>query len=192
VRFQSAQTPCGICASSKPVKAIAPGARCQPAEITGFPPDFNRAGSIRNSFTARPKTLFRVGSLENPAQAEAEDDSKIKDRLEALLFAETLQGTLSPNANPGKGSVGGLLNLMPRATAGIQRKAQRHWFTCPRLDLLYQTVRHCASGESKKLPALQSEGFCVGGWPTSPAGAQLQFLLNSEQEHNWGCATFRI
>ena len=29
--------------------------------------------------------------------------SKIKDRLEALLFAETLQGTLSPNANPRKG-----------------------------------------------------------------------------------------
>src|SRR6266481_3986689 len=32
-----------------------------------------------------------------PAHAEAEDTSKIKDRLEALLFAETLQGTLSPN-----------------------------------------------------------------------------------------------
>jgi hypothetical protein len=45
--------------------------------------------------------------VKNPAQAEAEDSSKIKDRLEALLFAETLQGTLSPNANPGKGSVGG-------------------------------------------------------------------------------------
>jgi hypothetical protein len=44
---------------------------------------------------------------ENPAQPETEDSSKIKDRLEALLFAETLQGTLSPNANPGKGSVGG-------------------------------------------------------------------------------------
>ena len=38
-----------------------------------------------------------------PAHAEAEDTSKIKDRLEALLFAETLQGTLSPNANPRKG-----------------------------------------------------------------------------------------
>jgi len=58
---------------------------------------------------------------QNPAQAEAEDNSKIKDRLEALLFAETLQGTLSPNANPGKGSVGGLLNLMPKTTARIQR-----------------------------------------------------------------------
>ena len=50
-----------------------------------------------------PKTTRR----NNPAQAEAEDSSKIKDRLEALLFAETLQGTLSPNANPGKGSIGG-------------------------------------------------------------------------------------
>jgi hypothetical protein len=36
----------------------------------------------------------------NPAQAEVEDISKIKDRLEALLFAETLQETLFPNANP--------------------------------------------------------------------------------------------
>jgi hypothetical protein len=60
----------------------------------------------------------------NPAQAEVEDISKIKDRLEALLFAETLQGTLSPNANPGKGSIGGLLNLMPKAPARIQRAAE--------------------------------------------------------------------
>jgi hypothetical protein len=61
---------------------------------------------------------------ENPAQAEAEDSSKIKDRLEALLFAETLQGTLSPNANPGKGSIGGLLNLMPEATGRMHRSAE--------------------------------------------------------------------
>jgi hypothetical protein len=80
--------------------------------------------SLWEFFTARPKTLFRVGSPRNPAQAETEDSSKIKDRLEALLFAETLQGTLSPNANPGKGSVGGLLNWMPKATARIQRAAQ--------------------------------------------------------------------
>jgi hypothetical protein len=55
----------------------------------------------------RPKTLFHLDWPQDPAQAEAEDSSKIKDRLEALLFAETLQGTLSPNANPGQGSVGG-------------------------------------------------------------------------------------
>ena len=61
----------------------------------------------RLQFTARSKTLSPSGSPQNPAQAEAEDSSKIKDRLEALLFAETLQETLFPNANPGKGSVGG-------------------------------------------------------------------------------------
>jgi hypothetical protein len=49
------------------------------------------------------KTLFHHGSPQNPAHAEAEDSSKIKDRLEALLYAETLQETLFPNANPGKG-----------------------------------------------------------------------------------------
>jgi hypothetical protein len=146
--------------------------RCQPFEITGFPPDFNNllfaqiCGQIRgasiqklqqgkpeNSFAAYPKTLFRFGIAGNQAQAGPEDSSKIKDRLEALLFAETLQGTLSPNANPGKGSIGGLLNLMPRAPARIQRKAQRHRFTCPRLDLLYQSERDCARGEQKKLRA---------------------------------------
>jgi hypothetical protein len=31
----------GICPSSKLVKPIALRARCQPADITGFPPDFN-------------------------------------------------------------------------------------------------------------------------------------------------------
>jgi len=50
---------------------------------------------------AHPKTLSHFDpSRKIPAHAEAEDTSKIKDRLEALLFAETLQGTLSPNANP--------------------------------------------------------------------------------------------
>src|SRR5208337_4858451 len=109
--------------------------RCQPSEITGFPPDFNSAGSFDSSltegkteelFTARPKTLFRLDTPRNRAQADAEDSSKIKDRLEALLFAETLQGTLSPNANPGKGSIGGLLYWMLKASAKIQRTAQTH------------------------------------------------------------------
>jgi hypothetical protein len=50
----------------------------------------------------RSSALALKNSPQNPAQAETEDNSKIKDRLEALLFAETLQETLSPNANPGK------------------------------------------------------------------------------------------
>jgi hypothetical protein len=66
-----------------------------------------RGKSENSLLTARSKTLFHFDAPRNPAQAEAEDSSKIKDRLEALLFAETLQETLFPNANPGKGSVGG-------------------------------------------------------------------------------------
>src|SRR5208337_2458327 len=112
----------------------------------------------RTLFTARPKTLFRVGSPQNPAQAEAEEDSKIKDRLEALLFAETLQGTLSPNANPGKGSIGGLLNLMPKATARIQQAAQTRVHLSS-TQSLYQTLERCARGESKKLIAGYRRGF---------------------------------
>lgn len=65
-------------------------------------------------------------------RAEAEDVSKSKDRLEALLFAETLQETLFPNANPGKGVNWRLLNLMPQVSAPFSG-ALRHLFTCPRL-----------------------------------------------------------
>jgi hypothetical protein len=48
----------------------------------------------------------------------------MKDRLEVLLYAETLQETLSPNANPRQGPVGGYQNWMPKAAARIQRAAQ--------------------------------------------------------------------
>ena len=68
--------------------------------VAGFAP----SGSATEHFAAHPKTLSHFDpSRKIPAHAEAEDTSKIKDRLEALLFAETLQGTLSPNANPRKG-----------------------------------------------------------------------------------------
>ena len=102
----------------------------------------------RTLFTARPKTRLRVGSPQNPAQAEAEDGSKIKDRWEALLFAETLQGTLSPNANPGKGSVGGLLNWMPKTPARIQRAAQTHQSLV--LDSIFYTKLHGVAQEENQ------------------------------------------
>jgi len=155
-----------IRASSKLVKAIASPKARQPAEITGFPPDFNSLGSLNPERTApdsiNPGNLLLENSLltyrasENDlpsdkewpesAHANTEDSSKIKDRLEALLSAETLQGTLSPNANPGKGSVGGLLNWMPKATARIQQAAQT-LVHLSSVDLLYQSARHCARGE---------------------------------------------
>jgi hypothetical protein len=48
----------------------------------------------------RSSTLTRPRIRRTP---KAEDNSKIKDRLEALLYAETLQETLFPNANPERG-----------------------------------------------------------------------------------------
>ena len=79
---------------------------------------------LENSFYSAPENALPLQLATKSGAGRSGRRSKIKDRLEALLFAETLQGTLSPNANPGKGSVGGLLNLMPKATARIQRAAQ--------------------------------------------------------------------
>jgi hypothetical protein len=56
-----------ICASSKPVKPIASGAGCQPAEITGFPPDFNSPGSFHPAFDPWRGSLQRVRKR-SPAQ----------------------------------------------------------------------------------------------------------------------------
>ena len=167
MRLQSAQIPCGTCASSKPFKAIALrrplSTLCENRISTCFqqcgefhPELFRSKG--RTLFTARSKTRLHFDTPQNPAQAEAEDDSKIKDRWEALLFAETLQGTLSPNANPGKGSVGGLLNWMPKATATIQRAAQ--------------TLSHLSSARSfiPNRPALRK-----GGIKKVIAGVQRDF-----------------
>jgi len=157
VRLQSAQTPCGnLCVLETFQSYRAPATAVNPLKSQ----DFHLFSTVRGVsiqscleatrralFTARPKTRFHSGSPRNPAQAEAEDDSKIKDRLEALLCAETLQGTLSPNANPGKGSVGGLLNWMPKATARIQRAAQ--------------TLLHLSSARSfiPNRPALRKGGI---------------------------------
>jgi hypothetical protein len=157
--------------------------RCQPFEITGFPLDFNNEGGIQcgikpklstagDLFTARPKTRFHFDSPQNPAHAEAEDDAKIKDRLEALLFAETLQGTLSPNANPGKGSVGGLLNWMPKATARIQRAAQTHQSLV--LDSIFYTKPQGVAQEENQKSYLQcaAEDF-RGGRGAATCGGDL-------------------
>ena len=43
--------PLGICASSKPFNGIVCAESCQPLEITGFPPDFNRAERTRSNST---------------------------------------------------------------------------------------------------------------------------------------------
>jgi hypothetical protein len=94
------------------------------------------------------------------AHAEAEDDSKMKDRLEVLLCAETLQGTLSPNANPGKNGV--KLEAYDIGCHKLLRgfsKQLRHSVTCPRPDLLYQNTPRGARGESKKLLVVHRPKF---------------------------------
>jgi len=112
VRLQSAQIPLRKSVRPRNLSNLSRSlGRCQPAALTGFPPVFNsRESSCGDG--ALPRTYYKLffSAPENafhPAHAETEVHSKIKDRLEALLFAETLQGTLSPNANPGKGSIGG-------------------------------------------------------------------------------------
>jgi len=50
-----------------------------------------------------------LGIAKKSSACEAEDSSKIKDRLEALLYAETFR-ELCPECEPGRGSIGGLLN----------------------------------------------------------------------------------
>lgn len=123
----------------------------------------------RTLFAARPKTRFRSSSRQNPAQAEAEDGSKIKDRWEALLFAETLQGTLSPNANPGKGSIGGFTELDAESHREDSAGSSDTPVTCPLLYFLYQTARHCARGESKKLLRGVQGDFWARGEPDGDA-----------------------
>jgi hypothetical protein len=71
---------------------------------------------------------------------------------------------LSPNANPGKGSVGGLYNWMPKATARIQRAAQTH--------------SHLSSTRSV-IP--NGSGLCKGGIKKVTGGWRRDFDLVERQ-----------
>ncbi len=182
MRLQSAQTPLREFERPRNLSNLSRyGNHCQPLRSQDFHP-LSTAGSLcrdglapsppsprQTLFTARPKTRFHFSSPQYPAHAEAEDDSKIKDRLEALLFAETLQGTLSPNANPGKGSNGGLLNWMPQATARIQRAAQTHQSLV--LDsILYTKPQSIAQGgKENSLRGLQNANFSADGSAGAPS-----------------------
>ena len=86
----------------------------------------------------------------------------MKDRLEVLLYAETLQETLSPNANPRQGPVGGYQNWMPKAAARIQRAAQTllH-LSSPRFVIPKRTGLR--KGGTKKVTG---GGCAAGGWAT--------------------------
>jgi len=168
------------------------GDRCQPAASTGFPPVFNSKGSFhpdcleanRRTLLQRARKRASVSARQkNPAHAEAEDDSKIKDRLEALLFAETLQGTLSPNANPGKGLVGGLLNWMPKATARMQRAAQTHSHLSSTRSVIPNRTA-LRKGRIKKVTALRKGLFeRAERRASSPVQSELQGVAVGRGRH---------
>jgi hypothetical protein len=99
------------------------------------------------------------------AHAETEDGSKIKDRLEVLLYAETLQGTLSPNANPGKNGVE--LEAYDIGCHKLLRgcsKQLRHSVTCPR-SIFYTRTPQGAQEENQK-SYLQCTEAIIGGKAT--------------------------
>jgi hypothetical protein len=54
-------------------------------------------------FTARPKTLFHSARHKNPAQAEAEDGSKMKDRVGGSAIRGNPSGNFVPECEPRKG-----------------------------------------------------------------------------------------
>jgi len=102
----------GILASSKLDKTTRRCAGCQPAEITGFPPVFNSAGSIhrRLGINQNWRTLLQharkrssaLARYRNPAQAEAEEDSKIKDRWRLCSTRKPFRDIV-PECEPRKG-----------------------------------------------------------------------------------------
>jgi hypothetical protein len=107
--FSPYSFPEGICTSSKPFNVIARAEHCQPLEITGFPPDFNRAGwrsRLSNPNGAsrlwRDKTHPPHGMANISAQADTEgmNSSKIAG---GSAFRETLQGPCPRMRTPGSG-----------------------------------------------------------------------------------------
>ena len=103
----------GLFRPRNPSKLSRSRKRRQPAKTTGFPPVFNSSGSFHPSQGCVSRNSLPENSLQRTRKRSSAGDGaentrtpksgrclNNKDRLEVLLFAETLQGTLSPNANP--------------------------------------------------------------------------------------------
>jgi hypothetical protein len=86
----------------------------------------------------------------------------MKDRLEVLLYAETLQETLSPNANPRQGPVGGYQYWMPKAAARIQRAAQTLLHLSSTRFVIPKRTGLRKGGTKK----VTGGGCAAGGWAT--------------------------
>jgi hypothetical protein len=123
--------------------------------VTGLCP----VRSATELFAARPKTLFHFGTrheIRRTPKRKTVQKLKIAWRL---CFSRKPFRELCPRMRtPEKGSNGGLLNLMPRASARIQRIAQTLLHlssTC----LLYQSECSLRKRRIKKVTGGEAEGF---------------------------------
>lgn len=103
----------GIRTSSKPFKTIRFQNRCQPAEITGFPPVFNSSGELQSSSTAHSKKgnvrlhPWRVSLRRARKRSSAGNGQKIGARRngrrlknERSLGGSAMRGNPSGNSVP--------------------------------------------------------------------------------------------
>ena len=169
MRFQSAPAALEQTrASSKPVKPIRFRNRCQPAEITEFPPDFNNPGSSDPAFDCArcnllPEKSYRsqhsLQRVRKRSSALARHKTRRKPKrktVQKLKIAWRLCSTRKPFREPCPRMRTPERGQLEAYTIGCQKPPRgfsgqlRHTVTCPRLDLLYQSERRCARGESKK------------------------------------------
>ena len=128
--------------------------RCQPFEITGFPPDFHRKGSLypkhrralfeRERFTLPHRMARPFGTRRSGRRSDHQRS------LGGSATRETLQGTLSPNANPGTGvNCGGYRNRCRKPPRGFSRQLRDTQSLV--LDLsVYTRVNVLAQGENQE------------------------------------------
>ena len=168
MRFQSTRNK--IRASSKPFKPIAlpeaPSTQCDHRISTCF----QQSGefSFRSGLTARnfllKNKLQRARKRSSRSQghktnAQPTSGRRLinKDRLEVLLFAKTLQGTLPRMRNPGNGVKWRLAELDATTARKDSPGSLDTQSLSSNMDL-YQTTVKKASGEPRKSLDTQTEG----------------------------------
>src|SRR5713226_10620958 len=106
---------------------------------------------LKNSFTARAKTLFHFwDSPKIRRRPKRKTVQKLKIAWRLCYSRKPFRELYPRMRTPERGQLEAYTIWMPKPPRGFSGQL-RHSVTCPRLDLLYQTTRHCARGESKKL-----------------------------------------
>ena len=97
-------------------------------------------------FTARPKTLFRVGSPKFRRMPKRKTVQKLKITWRLCSTRKPFRELCPRMRTPERGQLEAVLNLMPKAAARIQQAAQTRLHLSS-VDLLYQSECDCARGE---------------------------------------------